>query len=45
MKGLFTPEQIGRITINELPPRTRGGKKRKTNKKRKLKRRKTRRKH
>ena len=45
VKGLFTPEQIGRITINELPPHTRGGKKRKTNKKRKLKRRKTRRKH
>ena len=41
----FTTEQINGLTVNTLPPHTRGGKKRKTNKKRKLKRRKTRRKH
>lgn len=41
----FTPDQILQMKINKLLPQTRGGKKRKTNKKRKLKRRKTRRKH
>ena len=41
----FTPEQMRQMKFNTLPPRTYGGKKRKTNKKRKLKRRKTRRKH
>ena len=41
----FTSEQKRQMKFNTLPPHTRGGKKRKTNKKRKLKRRKTRRKH